>query len=55
VIQLLKILSALGQAITPLLSFEMMGCAAFVVVMTQNALIGIDSRRESGIQETHEQ
>jgi len=52
VIPILKLISNLSQALIPLLSFEMVGFAAFMIAVVQNTLIGIDTRRESPVRET---
>jgi len=51
VIQILKFIFSFSQAVMPLLSFEMMGFAAFAIAILQNALIGIDTRREPVVDE----
>jgi hypothetical protein len=44
VIHILKIISTVGQSVLPLISFELMGFAVFLLAMIQNALIGIDTQ-----------
>jgi len=41
-IQILKFISTMGQALMPLLNFELMGFALFMLAMVQNTTISID-------------
>ncbi len=51
-IHILKLIATVSQAIMPLVSFELLGFAAFMLAMIQNTLIGIDAHPAPDSQET---